>query len=139
MARVINTQPGARRRRGLVKEMALALRHAGETGADEAAQRDLFAFLVMTLKEIVESVDETGSAWEKRGYWVKADRFKLEWEWVQSGLESLEKALLAGDLGACAAAAIRLVPRVGGVKPPRKAASNPAWLGAWRVWSSSLG
>ena len=38
------------------------------------------------LEAIDESIEQSVAAWEKRGYWLKADRFRQEWRW-------------AGDLG----------------------------------------
>ena len=32
----------------------------------------------------------TTDAWEKRDYYVKADRFRLEWEWVTPAARRLE-------------------------------------------------
>ena len=34
-------------------------------------------------------------AWEKKGYWVKADKFRMEWLWAQSYSGKLEEAILA--------------------------------------------
>jgi hypothetical protein len=135
VSRVINTQPGARRRAQLVKQIALALRTAGQAGADEATQLDLYAFMAMSLAEISASVEETVAAWEKRGYWVKADRFRLDWAWAQLAADQLSSGLRKRDFSTCAEAAIRLVPHVSGVKPARTEPKTPAWLGAWGAWS----
>ena len=38
--------------------------------------------MVLALEEIAVSIDVSVQAWEKRDYWVKADRFRMEWEWA---------------------------------------------------------
>ncbi len=35
----------------------------------------------LALEEINSNIDKSVEAWEKRGYWVKADKFRLDWEW----------------------------------------------------------
>ncbi len=138
MSRVINPQSGARRRTKLIKQMALALRHAASGEAGEATQRDVFAFLALSLKEVCSSVDETVAAWEKRDYWVKADRFRMEWSWAENAERELTASLEKGDLLACATAAAKLAGQVNGVKLPKKLPSDRPWAGAWSAWSDAM-
>lgn len=137
MSRVIKPESGARRRTKLIKQMALALRHAASGEAAEATQRDVFAFLALSLREVCNSVDETVAAWEKRDYWVKADRFRMEWSWAERAEHELTVSLEQGDLLACAAAAARLAGQVNGVKLPKKMPSERPWAGAWSAWSDT--
>jgi hypothetical protein len=137
VSRVIKPESGARRRTKLIKQMAQALRHGAQGGADEQAQRDVFAFLSLCLKEILESVDDTVAAWEKRDYWVKADRFRLEWLWAEQAERDLASALMTDDLSACTAAAAKLAGQINGVKLPKRGAKDIPWAGAWRTWSNA--
>lgn len=138
MTRVINPESGARRRTKLVKQMALALRHAASGEAGEATKRDVFAFLALSLNEVCNSVDETVAAWEKRDYWVKADRFRMEWSWAERAERDLAASLENDDLLACAAAAARLAGQVNGVKLPKKPPRDRPWAGAWAAWSEAM-
>ena len=136
MSRVINPESGARRRTRLIKQMAQALRHAAQGDAAEATQRDVFAFLSLSLRDICGSVDDTVAAWEKRDYWVKADRFRLEWLWAEQAERELGAALEKGDLQTCALVAARLAGHVNDVKLPKRPPAEPPWSGAWRAWVS---
>jgi hypothetical protein len=40
--------------------------------------KDLVAFIVLSLQEINNTIDSSVEAWEKRGYWIKADRFRMD-------------------------------------------------------------
>ncbi len=136
MSRVIKPESGARRRTRLMKQMAMALRHAAAGEAGEATQRDIFAFLSLSLKEVCSSVDETVAAWEKRDYWVKADRFRMEWLWAEEAERGLSASLERGDLGACTQTAAGLASHVNGVKLPKRTPANRPWAGAWAAWSN---
>jgi len=138
VSRVINPQSGARRRTKLIKQMGLALRHAASGEAGEATQRDVFAFLALSLKEVCISVDETVDAWEKRDYWVKADRFRMEWSWAEKAERELTASLEKGDLLGCASAAANLAGQVQGVKLPKKLPTDRPWAGAWSAWSDAM-
>ena len=44
-------------------------------------------------------IDSSVAAWEKRGYWVKADRFRMEWAWAGSLAEKMRTAMRKEGLG----------------------------------------
>ncbi|MEZ4516736.1 MAG: hypothetical protein R3C44_07820 [Chloroflexota bacterium] len=43
---------------------------------------DMAAELVFLLRDIQATVEESVNAWEKRGYWMKSERFMRDWEWI---------------------------------------------------------
>ena len=90
MSRIINTaNPGSERNR-LRRTIAEILRHLMfKRGVDDEV-KDMTATLVFALRGIAESVEVTTDAWEKRDYYVKADRFRLEWEWVTPAARRLQ-------------------------------------------------
>ena len=96
MGRVINTaNPGSERNR-LRRTIAEILRHLMfKRGVDDEV-KDMTAALVYALRGIAESVQVTTDAWEKRDYYVKADRFRLEWEWVAPAARRLEALVREG-------------------------------------------
>ena len=82
MSRVINTaNPGTERNR-LRRTIAEILRHLMFKRSLDDETRDMAAALVYALRGIAETVEVTVEAWEKRNYFLKADRFRLEWEWA---------------------------------------------------------
>jgi hypothetical protein len=55
--------------------------------------KDMAAMIVYLLREIHEGVEQTVKAWEKRDYWMKAERFLRDWEWVKETAVNIEDVL----------------------------------------------
>lgn len=139
MGRVVRQEALGTQRRKLMQALALALRElVTRTGVD-AETRDLVAFVVLTLRAIAETVQETTAAWEKRGYWVKADRFRLEWAWSEQLARALDQALRAEDWGEITRLALALYPHVSEVKLPKRKRPQRPWEGAWAQWQGASG
>ena len=49
----------------------------------DAHSYDLVAFIALALLEIDANIEKTVAPWEKRDYWVKADRFRMQWGWAR--------------------------------------------------------
>ena len=64
--------------------------------------KDLAAFIALALKTISEGIDISVAAWEKRGYWVKADRFRMEWLWTGQYADKMKVAVFTDDWGTIA-------------------------------------
>lgn len=137
MGRVFRTETGARRRQRLMRSIASVLRLAAEHNPDEADQKDLLAYVGLALVEIVESVDQSASAWEKRGYWVKSDRFREEWRWAVDALAATRSALKEADEADMLAVFTSLLDPLNGVDPYKRVQDQPTWQGALQVWRSS--
>ncbi len=115
--------------------MAQALRAAAEPRVSSGAEeRDILAFLALGLAQLQASVVETTSAWERRSYWVKADRFRQQWEWVPRNLTRLEASLDRSDLIQAGACGLEIAAALAHLKvKPGRAKTRP-WVGAWRAW-----
>jgi len=122
VSRVIRPDSAARSRTRLMAAIAHALRQASGGPLPTSEQQDLLAFIELALQEISQSIDATVSAWERRGYWLKADRFRRDWSWVASAEKRIHDALLANDLAAAATAAAGILEAI------RKTPS-------WKRWS----
>jgi hypothetical protein len=131
LSRVIRTESAASQRKQLMRGLALALRRG--LGGDVASgeQKDLLAFMLLTLDRITASVDRTAQAWEKRGYWLKADRFRLDWEWSTFCYQALEKALGEQDWEAARAVVPKLMQGAMEVDVPKRLKDARPWIGAW--------
>lgn len=122
----------------MLQACALALRTlASLPAADEGEARDLLAFLHLALSEVQESVEATAAAWEKRDYWLKADRFRAEWRWAGAIARRLDQALRSADLGAGMAVAAELASPLSSVAIPARLTGSRPWEGAWRRWADS--
>ena len=131
MSRVINTQSVGKERTQLTRSIVLALRELmNQTEVDEHT-RDLAAYIVLALEQIFKTIDVSVSAWEKRGYWVKADRFRMEWIWTESLGSHLQKALLAEDWPAVAMTSAQVAEKLREVDVPKRTKLGTPWVGAW--------
>lgn len=131
LGRVINTESAGRERNQLVKAIVVALRELAAQSKPDLNTRDLLAFITISLEAISDTIEPSVGAWEKRGYWVKADRFRMEWQWTKNAAEKLRHALLADDWGKVAS----LMAEIGGKLTrvqvsPRHRLGTP-WKGAW--------
>ena len=102
MSPIINPESAGKERTQLSKAIVLAVRElAKQTDVNNEA-KDLAAFIALALKTISEGIDVSVAAWEKRGYWVKADRFRMEWLWTGSVADKMKVAIFTNDWGAIA-------------------------------------
>ncbi len=135
MARVFRTQTLAQQRRKLLQMLAQTVRALAQHGQPDDQARDMVAFLILTLDEIAATVETTTAAWEKRDYWLKADQFRLEWEWASRLARALEDALQADDWETITRALAELTPHLAQVKLPKRPRWGPEpWRGAWQAW-----
>jgi hypothetical protein len=109
MSPIINPESAGKERTQLTKAIVLAVRElAKQTDVTDEA-KDLAAFIAIALKSISEGIDVSVAAWEKRGYWVKADRFRMDWLWTGQVADKMKSAILAEDWATIA----MLMPQIG--------------------------
>jgi hypothetical protein len=135
VARIVRTESGATRRNRILNGMGQALRAVAQrSDVTDAENREVLAFLALSLTELDESVEETARAWEKREYWLKADRFRSEWAWVQAISGRLEGALRVGDWTQARGCGMDLANVLAKRRlRPRDLTARP-WRGAWDAW-----
>jgi hypothetical protein len=132
LSRVINTEGAAKERTRLLRGVVLALRNLiQQTNIDEAT-RDLAAFIALALEAIAATIDPTVEPWEKRGYWVKADHFRMDWNWTDRLGKALRQAVLNEDWAEVARLSADLAGRVGNVKLPSRHGLGTPWIGSWK-------
>ncbi len=138
MSRIVRTETGTTRRRKLMQGIAQTLRAFSQPPAPGREQsRQMLAFLALALAQLQESVEETATAWEKRSYWVKADRFRRDWEWAPRLLSAMDGALEAADFERAAACGMELATAIAAqrLKPGRPIPG--LWNGAWNAWQAA--
>lgn len=135
MGRIVRTESGATRRNRILKGMGQALRAVGQrSDVTDAESREVLAFLALSLAELNESVEETVRAWERREYWLKADRFRSEWAWGPAILGRLEAALRLGDWGQARGCGIELARVMAERRLRPQVTTATPWRGAWDAW-----
>ena len=127
------TESGTTHRNRLTKSIVLAIRTLMLKGEPDAESLDMAAFVVLALEKIEESIDKSATAWEKRDFWLKADRFRMEWAWTESSRKSLEKAVLAQNWAEIPTELVQIAQRLGSVEVAAKHRLGTRWTGAWEV------
>jgi hypothetical protein len=130
LGRIIKTASAGKDRILLEKSIVLAIRElARQTDIDDTT-RDLAAYIAISLVAIGETIDESVAAWEKRGYWVKADRYRMEWSWATKMGEDLIHAVINEEWGMVAQIIASVTPKMSKVKvSPRNRLGKP-WTGS---------
>lgn len=138
MGRYINPEGAGKERTRLCKTVVLALRELMRQTETGDASRDLVAYISIALRGVSRSVEESVGAWEKKGYWVKADHYRMEWEWADRLADVLEKALVKNDWAAIATTAAQVGQKLMKVEVATHHRLGTPWVGAWsRLISSS--
>lgn len=132
MSRVFRPQSAASERKKLLQHLKLAVVASFEQTLDANEGRDLAAFVCQVLEDILESVTATGSAWEKRGYWVKADQFMAQWSWVTSSHRHAEDAVNRGEFDPQSLISQQLYDHLKAIDISPRMRNHKPWQGAWR-------
>jgi len=93
MSRIVNVNDPTKIRNQNRRSIAEILRRLSQKAAVDADAKDMAATLVYLLREIYEGVESTVRAWEKRDYWMKAERFLREWGWTQETAVNIEDVI----------------------------------------------
>jgi hypothetical protein len=132
MGRIINPESAGKERKELSRATALALQELMRQTEVNDLTRDLAAFVALALESIHQTIDASVVAWEKRGYWLKADRFRMEWSWSERLAGEMRSAILSEDWGRVAMIAVRVAEKIKDVKVPQRNRIGTPWIGAWR-------
>jgi hypothetical protein len=131
LGRVINPETAGKERTQLSKAIVLALRELMQQSEPNNASRDLVAFIALALETIDGTIDSSVGAWEKRGYWVKADQYRMEWAWAGQSGKALRQALLAEDWANVALNAVKVAQKFNNIKLPQRSRIGQPWDGAY--------
>lgn len=93
MSRIVNLNSPSKIRNQNLRSIAEILRHFAAKKSFDAESKDLAASLVFSLQAINASAEQTADAWEKRGYWMKAERFLRKWTWSYEMAANLEDVI----------------------------------------------
>ena len=131
MSRVINPDSAGKERTRLTKGVVLAIRELAKQSEPGPETRDLAAFIALALSFIAGTIDASVAAWEKRGYWVKADKFRMEWAWSGQYAEKMKSAVLENDWANIARLAAQTAQKLSKVTVPSGNRLERPWEGAW--------
>lgn len=93
MSRVVHVDSPGKRRNQARRSVAEILRTLSRKGEIDEEARDMSAALVFLLRDVKATVDESAQAWEKRGYWMKVERFVRDYEWIPEMAANIEDVI----------------------------------------------
>lgn len=132
MSRLINPDSAGKERTRLTKAIVIAIRELAKQTDPDMGARDMAAFIALALQSIAKGIDISVAAWEKRNYWVKADRFRMEWAWAGSLSEKMKNAVLAEDWANVAVLSAQIAGKLGKVQVSDNHRMGKPWVGAWK-------
>ena len=137
MTRIIATSTPGKERAQLSKAIVITIREFMRQKEPGKNTRDMVAFIILALNEIAEGIDKSVAAWEKRGYWVKADKYRMEWQWTGLIAEKLEKSFQKSDWGNIASILLEIMGKFVDIKVSDRHRMGKPWVGALKIYQES--
>ena len=131
MSPIINPESAGKERTHLTKAIVLAVRELAKQTDITNDAKDVAAFIALALKSISEGIDISVAAWEKRGYWVKADRFRMDWLWTGQYAERMKTAILADDWASVAMLMPQIAQKFNKINVSENHRLGKPWVGAY--------
>jgi hypothetical protein len=132
LSRLINPDSAGRNRTRLTKAIVLAVRELAKQTQVTQEAKDLAAFIALALENISEGIDISVAAWEKRGYWVKADKFRMEWIWTGEFAKRMKSALLSEDWGTVAGLSAQIAQKFNKIVVSNNHRLGKPWVDAYK-------
>ncbi len=132
MSRVINVDSPGKLRSQLMRTAAEVIRRLSLKNEVDEEARDMAALLVYCFREIDTGIDQSVQAWEKRDYWVKAEKFRLQWAWVKQAEADLARILRNEEWDQLPLALVRLLPQFRTIKIAKFTRKPSLWQGSYQ-------
>ena len=139
VSRIIQTDGVGKRRNQLLRGIVISIRELMKQKVVDSSTKDLAAFISSALLAVHETVEETVKPWEKRGYWVKADRFRLDWAWTEQLGNEMVQAAIREDWAAVAGLAAQTGQHLTNIKVSDRHRMGKPWIGAWDKMVETMG
>jgi hypothetical protein len=133
LSRVITIESAGKDRSRLARAIVVAIRELSQQNDLDEKTKDLASFIALALEEIAATIDLSVAAWEKKGYWVKADRFRMDWIWTEHLGTVMRQAVLSEDWATVARTVGQVGEKLSSVKVPLRNRVGAPWYGAHRV------
>ena len=137
MERLINSESAGKDRTRLTKTVVIAIRELLRQKEPGDLSRDLIACILMSLDRIDETVDASVEAWEKRGYWLKSDRFRMEWQWTKIIADRMRPLVMSENYGELIPLMVEVLQALDSVKVSENHRLGTPWIGAWAELTGS--
>lgn len=131
MSRVVKLDGPGKHRSQIMRTAAEVLRRLTEKPELDEEAQDMAALLVYCFREIDSGIDESVTAWEKRDYWVKAERFRARWSWAGPASRELEKVVIGNSWDQLPLTLIKVLPHFEEIKISKYTRKPAIWRGAY--------
>ena len=132
MSRIIATETPGKTRNQLRRTIAEALRHLSQKSRLDEEVKDLSAIIVYCLQGMADTVDQTTEAWEKRDYYMKAERFREQWRWLEPMADQLSAVIYRERWNELPAVLAELMPYFADIKIKQMTRKPTLWRGAYK-------
>ncbi len=133
MSRVINPDSVGKERTRLTKSIVLCIRELAKQSDVTAETKDQAAYIALALQAIADGIDVSVAAWEKRDYWVKADKFRMEWMWAGQVAAKMKAAVLTDDWATIAMFMPQIAQRFNKVEVSDNHRLGKPWTSAYQL------
>jgi hypothetical protein len=133
MSRIVKTDSAGKRRNRLLKAIVISIRALMRQNSVNSETKDLAAFISNALLAVHETIEETVAPWEKRGYWVKADKFRLEWAWTETTGKEMLEATKEEDWVKVASLSAEVGLKLRKIQVSDNHRMGKPWVGAWKL------
>ncbi|MGB1250130.1 MAG: hypothetical protein ACPG8W_05810 [Candidatus Promineifilaceae bacterium] len=131
MGRVIHTNSPIKQRNQLRRTIVEMLHRLSHKGKIDEEAHDMAATIVFALVDIDVGVQSSATAWEKRGYWMKAERFMREWEWTKLIAANMDDVLRHEAWDLLPELMLQIMPHFNDIKVSKYMRKAAAWEGAY--------
>ena len=133
MSRVINPDSVGKERTRLTKSIVLCIRELAKQSDVTAETKDQAAYIALALQAIADGIDVSVAAWEKRDYWVKADKFRMEWMWAGQVAAKMKTAVLTDDWATIALLMPQIAQRFNKIEVSDNHRLGKPWASAYQL------
>ena len=138
VTRIIKTSTPGKERVNLSKAIVITIREFMRHQEPSHETHDMVAFIILALEEISGGIDKSVAAWEKRGYWVKADKYRMEWHWCGEYAKKLRNAFTDQDWHTIADLLINTMTKFANIKVSDRHRMGKPWRGAQKEYKNHM-
>jgi len=132
MSRIISTQNPGKLRNQHRRTVAEALRRLSQKRQLDGEAKDLAALIVYAMHGIADTIDQAIEAWEKRDYYMKAERFREKWRWLEPAADELSAVIYEERWDDLPAILAQLMPHFADVTVKKWTRQPSLWKGAYQ-------
>ena len=134
MGRILATgDTPAKRRNAHLRSCAEAVRRLAVHPSFDDEARDLTAFLVLNLRGIWKTIDDSADVWAERDYYKKSEALRETWRWTRHAADALERLLRMGAYETLPTHLADLATRLSDVRVTTLTRDADWWCGAYRA------